>query len=539
MRYRIQLIVALITLIGVVSTALIYVERDMAEEFRSKSLEGSMPLRPETPQTRSLGNAEQSTMFDPVSPSTLLPVWEQENRYLMHANSLRFGHGPELSEQVVTALEKKEKITVVAAGDSYVWGQGSEDAASRWHQILEHDLNSRGGETFDVVPVTRLASSTMDIADWLSEERLSKLKTDAIVIMFGVNDYNPSYHESWICREFNTCIVDNQSPVSTNPLNRQLIECLKGDASPAGWFMRKFLNRYLPNVSRVLIERYCDPDRISAEMAIPQEGKVITDPVNSPYWEDFLKSLDRLKAAAGDRPIMIINSSASKRLDHNTGVSLVEFRKRGFEVITMNETIKLRESVSDDLLAVNPNDGHPSRLLSAAYARDVARALREHFNNGQSSSTVSENNPVLSNFLPVQLRVSEPNPLRMVVANDGGEVRNARWSLVPSGLYQATPCARMGRPHARVMFDQEVASSKVSNIGMKIESASQALVMVPVLFTEEGSESYGLPFTTKLGEHRSLPKGTAGVLIGVTKAGCPTNKNIDLPLFRISFERIS
>lgn len=133
--------------------------------------------------------------FDPIEPSTDAQVWVRENGFNLAQNTYRFGHGPVLREQISQPSDPGA-FRVLVLGDSWVWGQGVEDADMRWWRVLEQRLNKSGnGRHYEVTALARLGASFMEETDWLTKQRIESLNPDVIVFGFINNDNVPSFQE--------------------------------------------------------------------------------------------------------------------------------------------------------------------------------------------------------------------------------------------------------------------------------------------------------------------------------------------------------
>ena len=487
----------------------------------------------------------ESAEFSPVRVSSDIEVWQRENQFTDLQNSIRYGWGPELSDQFERKTHPEEKV-IVLVGDSFVWGKGVEDSDMRWDKRLEQVLNREGMYKYRVVPLARLMASTMEESEWLSAERLSRIKPDAIVVGFISNDPVPSYAESRYCAQFDICVEDGEMPAVGNPRNTPLVACLLGNESLFGKFVRNVVITRFPNIGRWMVKRWCDPDRLDSISNLLRQGEGIIKPANTPSWPYFVESLESMKRAAGDTPIFMAETGISDlRLDSSSD-GRDAFRNSGFSIIPMSNTNELLAGMPESsLLHINPSDNHPGSRLTMSYAVDTAKALLEKIESDEEitgSNLIMRDSPIISNYLPVSLAVGEASSEMMVFAYTGlNEEQRSRFGL-SSGRGgavlppQLVPCARMGRPHVRVMLNSAFISD--DPIKLNLEISARALVVQPIGYKPDGSTISSNEFVMQPGQIAtlSLEPGITGFLIGVTEEGCP-NDEISMPIFRMRISR--
>jgi len=533
------MVTALVVAFGLLVTTAFVAEYRLARPLKEQVIRqySSPPGEFDQPTT----DIETSGTYDPFTASTSVEEWRREEMFNRFSLIQRYGHGPEIPPQVPYP-RSEDVIRVGVAGDSYVYGAGTEDSNDRWVMLLEQELNRQVGRlAFEVVPITKLGSSSMDVADWVTQERVRRLGIDAFILTYGRNDYNPSYHESWICKQFNRCVDDGADPITTNPLNVFLVACLSGDKSPASWFIRNVLNPWFPNLSKSLIDRYCDPDSMAQELSMYAEGDILDDPENSPFWGNYIESMNRLSRNLGDMPKYALYTGASGSYEQGMVPAHIQLAKSGFEVLLMQNTVKLRRTMNSEKdLWVNPIDGHPNRMLASAYARDGAQVVLRDFANWSNVGGMSLQRPLVSNFLPVHLTASEPDPENMTVLLDPSNNMRFGWTSDGGRTYQSAPCTALGRPHARIMFDPYRSIADMSSsVRMTMQATEAATVILPITYTTEGTQQLGKPLQLNPGNSVVLPAGTAGVLLSGLRAGCTPNTDLHMTGFKVTFTKIS
>lgn len=539
MSFRLRIMSAFLVVFGLLTATAFVVEARLAKPLEVR-VEQQF-VNPTGDFSQSDANDDGVVDYDPVLPSVSVEEWDREQRFLDHAQNLRFGHGPEIRSQVAFQVGE-DVIRVAVAGDSYVFGEAVEDTNNRWPQQLEYELNRAVGRiAFEVVPIARQGSSSMDVADWVTPERLQRLDIDAFVLTYGRNDYNPSYHESWICAKFNRCVVDGEDPITSNHLNSLLVACLRGDDSPAGWIIKNVLNPWFPNLSSSLIDRYCDPDKMSNKLMMVTEGEILQDPTGSPYWPNYIESMNRLGRNLGDIPKYALYSGASGAYEEDMVPAHSQITRSGFEMLPMQNTIQLRQLVdSDKDLWVNPVDGHPNKRLASAYGRDAAVAVLRDFPGGSGKGRAFEPRPLISNYLPVQLTLSKLDANTMTVLLDPKNNQEHMYGTVVSSVSQTAPCVSLGRPHARIMFDPyRLLVTPDAGLRMTLAATEAPALVVPVTYNDDDEQVFLEPVRVLSGTTIDLPSGTAGVLIGGVTAGCPTYQDLNMFGFKAVFTTVT
>jgi hypothetical protein len=215
----------------------------------------------------------------------------------------------------------------------------------------------------------------------------------------------------------------------------------------------------------------------------------------------------------------------------------IQLAKSGFEVLLMQNTVQLRrtESSENDLW-VNPIDGHPNRKLASAYARDGAQVIIRDFPNIANVQGMSKQRPVISNYLPVQLTISETDPKSMTIILDPRNNKKESWVSEGGRLFQSAPCASLGRPHARVMFDPyRSITAPHSTVTVTLHATEVATLVVPLSYAKDGSQILQQPLRMNPGDTVSLPSDTAGVLLAGLKNGCPKDNDLHMTGFKATF----
>lgn len=551
--------VAVLTIAGVTLVSVLglgVAERMLANKYQlDQELAGQTTFTAREPMDgfgNSFGPNAETVRFDPVTPEKSAYIWERDVQFMITQQAHRIGWGPDIKPQVAT--NKKGDGTasgtslptkkIVVVGDSFVWGQSAEDLSMRWPQVMERMLNSKATNMrFEVTSLGRGASSTMKESEWFTPERLQRLQPDAVIVGFVDNDYMPTYTEKGLCEELGTCSDDGYAPASDCGPRCDLAACLLGERSPTGWVLRT-LNPWFPNVTRALLLRHCDPDRINARLGLLKESSVLGNPEQSDVWPRFTAAVNRI---SDNTPgvAKFVNVTRTRPFPKGSVAPGEDvFREAGFKII---DTSKQYEALADPeggelVWNINPADPHPSSLITYAYAADATAALLNHFGAivGERTQTAG-NAPLVNNYLPTALQVVEnsSSSSRVRHANSReydylGVLATVNGSGTP---LMTVPCAAMGRPHARVMLDPLLGPT--TKVVLRMNTSEAPVVIHPVGYLADGTPVQGESFVLTAGSQRSvsLDGVLTGFLIGGIDSGCGLDKEIRLKKFDLSITK--
>lgn len=245
--------------------------------------------------------------IDIPSRSSNIEVWRNENNLIGVSRSSLFLSGPDLFQPV--ALQYQDNpINILFVGDSYSNGQFGDLNESSYPRMLETKLNIESPGGYKVSVLANAKSSFLRQSDWLTKERLSLYKPDAIVLTYTAGRLIPHFYEKKYCKQYNTCIKDGETDLYNDGLagdfeksstKYRIIMCLESESTLLGSVFRKILYPYLTNLAEFLAVKYCTYDRIKRgfEMATDRDPSYYKDPINSPYFDDFLEYLANSNSA--------------------------------------------------------------------------------------------------------------------------------------------------------------------------------------------------------------------------------------------------
>lgn len=118
-------------------------------------------------------------------------LWTDENHRLNHFTYLKNDARPNdpvwRSKYLPVNPEHAGKKRILVLGDSFVWGDGSENVNQLWWRQLELELARRGYRQVEVIAAGLNGASTRDQKDWLAA-LLPKYKPDLVVMGYVTND---------------------------------------------------------------------------------------------------------------------------------------------------------------------------------------------------------------------------------------------------------------------------------------------------------------------------------------------------------------
>lgn len=245
--------------------------------------------------------------IDTPSSSSSTEVWQKEKDVIGHSRSRLFLFGPELFHPVPLQYQENS-VNILFVGDSYSNGMFGDLNESSYPRILENKLNLESPGAYKVSVLANSKSSFLRQSDWLSKERLIKYQPDAIVLTYTAGRLIPHFYEKKYCKQYNICIKDGQSDLYNDSLTYdyersstkyRIIMCLESEKKFTGMVFRKFLYPHLTNLAEYLALRYCTYDRIKRGFDMPTDRDPFyyKDPINSPYFNDFLEYLSKSNSA--------------------------------------------------------------------------------------------------------------------------------------------------------------------------------------------------------------------------------------------------
>lgn len=234
-------------------------------------------------------------------PSKSVEVWQREVFTIEDSRNRQYGDGP-LYTNLVTKNYTTDPIKILILGDGFTTGEYNNLSEDTYPNILESELNKKYPGLYKVTILGDNMSSFLRQSDLLTKKIIDKLEPDIVILTYTAGRLEPNYNEKKYCREFNTCLKENESNKFDTALaydyekstpKWRIIMCLKGESNFITNLFRKVLYPYYTNLAEYLALKYCNSERIKNGFNIPtgRAANLYTDPENSPYYFDFIQYL--------------------------------------------------------------------------------------------------------------------------------------------------------------------------------------------------------------------------------------------------------
>ena len=241
------------------------------------------------------------------SSSINIGVWQNEKEIIGKSREELFLAGPDLFEPVAKQYQNNP-IKLLFIGDSYSNGQFGTLNELTYPRILEKQLNLESPGAYKISVLANSKSSFLRQSDWLTPERLERYQPDAVILTYTAGRLIPHFYEKKYCKQYNTCIKDGESDLYYDGLANdydnsstkyRIIMCLESGNNAIGAIFKKILYPYLTNIAEYLAVRYCTYDKIKRGFDMPtdRDPSYYKDPLESPYFDDFLEYLSKSNSA--------------------------------------------------------------------------------------------------------------------------------------------------------------------------------------------------------------------------------------------------
>ena len=235
-------------------------------------------------------------------PSESVEVWQKEIFTIEDTRNRQYGDGP-LYNQLVEKKYTSDPIKILILGDNFTTGANKYLSENSYPNILESELNNKYPGLYKVTVLGDNMSSFLRQSDLLTKKKMHKLEPDVVILTYTAGRLEPNYYENKYCREFNTCLKENESGKietalgydynKSNPKWR-IIMCLKSENNLISTLFRKVLYPYYSNLAEFLALKYCNFEKIKAGFDIPtnRDANLYSEPESSPYYNDFIQYLN-------------------------------------------------------------------------------------------------------------------------------------------------------------------------------------------------------------------------------------------------------
>ena len=503
--------------------------------FGSWSFERSLESRY---NPNKIGIERDNSLFFPFPAAEASISWQREGYFINLMNSGRRGFDHLLDNEVY-GPDGSGRKRVLLIGDSFVYGTGVANPDDMLGQRLEDELNLIVGKNaFDVQTIGLHGASTVEESEWLTDELLSELDPDLIVVGLVPNDTIPSGRESAICGSDRFCA----QPITSTDIP-EYAACINGKIGFLPRLVRITYMPFFPLISETILSRYCDLGRIASESNTLSYAELIRDPESSPYWKYFLSALDRFASINRDIPVTF-----SPLYDNYIALpervllvnSINDLDLSVSEMPSSDEALRL--ALDSKNLWVNPVDAHPNRYLNELYAKDIASSLLAKYPWIKDVVVAKDViKPLVSAYLPLGgfEKASDNLAFAGVLTTDGitSQKRNLQDGTLAA--VQKTPCANLGSAHGALYLRSGLPEAQRLELRLLSTSTALGIVDIYTMSVDRNSKS----INRKVGEVRpgetvffNLEVGERSILLAPRVGGACDDPNVELTLLALDIE---
>lgn len=444
-----------------------------------------------------MAEERDSDILYPIAQGDASVAWQREGWFINAMNVQRRGVDHLLDNETY-GDDGSNRKRVLLVGDSFVYGTGVANPDDMLGERLEDELNkAAGGNAFDVQVLGLHGASTMEEAEWLTDELLEEIDPDLIVVGFVPNDVVPSGREAALCGSDLFC---DQSVTSTDL--PEYAACLNGEAGILPKIIRYSIKPFFPLVAETMLSRFCDLGRIASETSTQSYADLVAVPSEGPYWKYFLTALDRF--AEINTAIPVTFSPLYPEYDRGETRDFVinTIRERGITVSEMSLSYEaVYQARSTRNLWVNPVDAHPNRYLNELFAEDIVAALTQNYRwIGDAPAGDVEPEPLVVTSIPVNPAKKNYNDLifRETLSTQNLTYRELQSRDGTTAAAQNTTCVTLGSPHVTLYLHSGLPVGQ--RLETRLHSAAETATIVDVhtMLVDRNSKV----MTRKVGELR-------------------------------------
>jgi len=391
-----------------------------------------------------LGSSDQRQVELVASLDRAAPEWVKETLYLIDVQAVRQPSAVLSGQFGSTEYGNGRRVRILVIGDSFTYGWALADPDARWTVRLEAELEkSAPTGTFEVVTLAKPGSYAFDHAKWVQDLRSGRPPADAAL-----------------------------DPLSVDKLSGAF------DAVVLGYVNNdRFPEDGLGTWTDFGREVEVDAQRYNALLRFDEPN---------PYQTELDEALSELKSFAGEAPLLWAPLESEFLVAEHLSSSLQRSRElysaAGFLPVEMHDTKNLGRAHSSSDLTVTSADSHPSEALTAAYAKDVSRAILGalpawRIEQAEDSARAPKH-PFLSGTLPIWPTFSVGTDSALISITDSSESKmyetcnnimnrpdrrqvcdgSDQYIEIDATRYprQAYPCALMGRPYILINVDSRI-----------------------------------------------------------------------------------
>jgi len=372
-----------------------------------------------------------------------VPLWERETIFYSFNRFKSFGIGPESLEN-----ESNGRPTILVLGDSYTWGYGITEPSISWPNQFRELLKVDG---YDVYTLSASGASFFEESEWVTKEKILKIKPDLIVFAFMVNDLMPSGRERILC----------DGPCQGDSLpNKEYISCIAGDNSPFS-ILTKFRDSF-PNLAKQTTLKYCARHLTDQSIANHQ---YIPDFKEDPRTSFMVPALNELFKVVGDTKVFLVPYATGEGQwdDIRSIVKDTNAITAPFSAFAEANTEPAKPL--HPRWCITETDCHPGGLRNKIFAESLYKFLKSELNTSKNGGNISSGSELVLHTMPHSMVMREGNVIKLDYQIEGvaAESRGVQFPI------QINPCALLNTPYNHISIDSNLVDK-----GLSIEILSRA-----------------------------------------------------------------
>ncbi len=400
-------------------------------------------------------------------------LWADENHKLNHftylKNEARKTDAVWRSQYLPVTAEHAGKKRIMVVGDSFVWGDGSNNVNDLWWRQLDCELKRRGYNDVEVIAAGLNGASTREESGWL-HSLLPKYKPDLVVLGYVTND-------------------PDEKQADGRPYVRMLSKELKDDD-----FLLSKLNGLLPNLTGQLrqIRKLARQAQVSEKSGALEyadwELAILTGDNFKAYDKTVTDLAAYLKAAHVPAFIVALPAGFQNKTKENTasqgnffesvraynscrfekvkpvfahhGLNFVDTAKDFAEAASQDPLLKSSNSALR--LGINPGNGHPGPFSTHFYAVSAANTIEHDF-----PAVLSEKTGISK---PAAVAINDCMPPYMNARADEKSPGSFDFTYPPDQS-EHTLYMPLRRRHVQLSLAEPVAVQKIEITGVNLSAA--------------------------------------------------------------------
>ncbi len=345
-------------------------------------------------------------------------LWTDENLRLNHFTYLKNDARPSdpvwRSQYMPVSPEHSGKKRIMVIGDSFVWGDGSDNVNTLWWRQLEMELEKRGYSDVEVIAAGLNGASTNDEFGWL-DILLPKYKPDLVIFGYVTNDpeQKNAHGQSYLS------LIPKQLPDNDPVLAK--------------------LKTILPNLTGQLLQirnlaLQAHESKKNSALEYSDWELALLEGDNFKSYKNTVERLSSYLKAANVPAFFIGLPAGFQHKTHENTVSSNDFFKnvRDYNAIrfakvkpvfaaaglpfvdSSDDFVKaaeadplLKRSGSALRLGINPGNGHPGPFSTHFYAVSASNTIEKHFPFalGEKSGRNKEQKITINDCMPPYMNV--------------------------------------------------------------------------------------------------------------------------------------